>query len=141
MNPTPVTILHVEDDEFYQITLARALEKQKVINKIVVANDGQEALDILRGENGRDKIESPCIVLLDLSMPKMDGLEFLDIVRNDEVLKNTYIIVLSSSKEDEQITEAYRHCIAGYVPKDQVGTNFSNITKLIDALYITVCIP
>ena len=82
MNGKPVTILLVEDDDIDAETVRRALEELKIGNPLRVARDGLEGLEILRGENGHEAIEKPYLILLDLNMPRMNGLEFLAAIRS-----------------------------------------------------------
>jgi len=105
----PVTLLIVEDDEVDVIGIMRALESLKIANPTIIANDGIEALEHLRGENGREKITGPYIILLDINMPRMSGLEFLEIIRSDPALKKSIVFMLTTSNADQDIVAAYEH--------------------------------
>jgi CheY-like chemotaxis protein len=92
-----VTFLIVEDDEVDIMALERSFDQLRIANKKIVAKDGVEGLEFLRGEGGRDRIEPPFIVLLDLNMPRMNGLEFLEEIRNDATLHKSVVFVLTTS--------------------------------------------
>ena len=111
------SFLLVEDDEVDVITIKRAFKKANIINSLHVAGNGLEALDLLRGENGQKKLKQPLIVLLDLNMPKMNGLEFLTEIRKDDELKSLPVVILTSSANDEDIVKAYGNNVAGYLLK------------------------
>jgi CheY-like chemotaxis protein len=89
-----VTLLAVDDDKVDLMALKRSFRELKIANPIVEAHDGIEALACLRGENGFEKVPSPCLVLLDLNMPRMGGIEFLDELRRDPLLRRTLVFVI-----------------------------------------------
>jgi CheY-like chemotaxis protein len=98
----------------------RALKKSKIMNEVVVAQDGVEALEYLFGTGkyaGRDARELPQVVLLDLKMPRMDGLEVLQRVRNDERTKLLPVVVLTTSSEDKDRVESYKLGANSYIRK------------------------
>ena len=107
------SILLVEDDEVDAMTIDRAFSKAHISNPLVRTKNGIEALEVLR--NG--KIQRPMIVLLDLNMPMMGGLEFLEVIKDDPTICDIPVIVLTSSKNDEDITQAYEGQVAGYMTK------------------------
>jgi len=113
----PFRILLVEDDVVDQMTVERAFDRAKIINELFKAENGVEALEYMRGENSKEKIPWPYIILLDLNMPKMNGLEFLEEIRNDETLAKVPVIVLTSSIREEDICESYKQHVAGYISK------------------------
>ena len=117
-------ILLVEDDDVDIMNIQRAFSKTNLINPMVVAKNGLEALDILRGVNGGEPLRWPYVVLLDLNMPKMNGLEFLDAVRKDAKLRNIPIVILTSSSREEDICESYKNQVAGYITKPVEMTHF-----------------
>jgi len=116
-----VTFLLVEDDVVDAKQVQRALHKLKLLNPIHIARDGVEALEMLRGEQGREPIRSPYLILLDLNMPRMNGLEFLEAIRKDSSLSQSIVFVLTSSKEERDRLSAYHHNVAGYIVKDDVA--------------------
>jgi len=113
-------ILLVEDNpDDVQLTL-RALKKSNIMNEVVVAQNGVEALDYLFGTGkyaGRDTVIKPQVVLLDLKMPKMDGIEVLQRIRNDERTKLLPVVVLTTSSEDRDRVESYKVGANSYVRK------------------------
>lgn len=136
-----VTILLVEDDELDVDMTTRAFKKAKIANPIVSAADGQVALDYLRGENGRDRIERPYIVLLDLNMPRMGGHEFLQEVRNDPTLTDSIVFVLTTSDADRDRWAAYEKHVAGYILKSKVGEGFMELISMLDHYWKIVELP
>ncbi len=127
-------ILLVEDNTDDVLLTKRALEKAHVANVLDVANDGIEALEYLRGEGiheGRDASDMPVVVLLDLKMPRMGGLEFLRIVREDERLRLLPIVVLTSSREEQDVIESYSLGANSYIQKP---VDFNQFVKAIQTL-------
>ncbi|HEO65515.1 MAG TPA: response regulator [Spirochaetes bacterium] len=127
------SILLVEDDKVDVMTVKRAFKELKVVNRLVTAGNGEEALDILRNEEN----EKPCFVLLDLNMPKMNGIEFLKIVKQDDVLKRIPVIVLTTSKEEQDRFESFNLSVAGYMIKPVDFAKFLDMMKAIN-LYWTL---
>lgn len=114
------TILLVEDNKDDEALTIRALKKNNITNEVVVALDGAEALDYLfcRGKfAGRDVKATPQVVLLDLNLPKIDGLTVLREMRKDPLTKLIPVVVLTSSKEDRDIIESYSLGANSYVRK------------------------
>ena len=129
--PDAVTILLVEDEPLDVMALQRGLKKQQVSSPIVVAEDGQQALDRLRGSNGHPKLEGPYIILLDINMPVMTGLEFLHELRSDARLARSVVFVLTSSDHVSDIATAYEKNVAGYILKHNLGEACVNIANLL----------
>lgn len=118
MSQKQINILHVEDDEVDAMVMQRALKKTNLTYKLHHAKNGLLALDMLRGTNGYEKINPrPNIILLDLNMPQMSGLEFLKDLRADEELKPISVYVLSTSNDDQDRVQAYKYNVAGYIIK------------------------
>ena len=109
-----VSILLVDDDEVDRRAVMRSFQKHKIENPIMTARDGREALEILRGEGG-DALERPYMILLDLRMPRMDGLEFLAELRGDPKLRDSIVFVLTTSDLEKDRTESYNYNVAGYI--------------------------
>ena len=106
-------ILLVEDDIVDVMTVKRALKDLKIPNQLIRVGNGEEALEYLKS---KDNME-PCIILLDLNMPKMNGFEFLNIIKADEKLKNIPVVVLTTSGIEQDITDSYKLGVAGYMVK------------------------
>lgn len=114
------TILLVEDNASDRDLTRRALLKGRISNELVVVEDGQEALDYLRGEGtyaGRNIAETPALVLLDLKLPKVPGLEVLRLLREDERISRVPVVILTSSREEEDIAAGYDLGANSYVRK------------------------
>lgn len=142
-------ILIVDDNEVDTLALKRAFSKANIDNPIHVAVDGVEAFEILRGENGKQALQKPYVILLDLNMPRMNGLEFLEKIRTDEDLANTIIFVLSTSAAEEDIEAAYKHKIAGYIVKENsdyivkedAGSNLIEAITMLESFWGVVQLP
>jgi len=137
----PVQILLVEDDEIDQMAVRRAFRRAKLENDIVAAGDGLEALEILRGEHDEKELEGPFIILLDLNMPRMGGLEFLEEIRKDEKLGKSVVFVLTTSDDEGDIAAAYEANVAGYIVKSRVGESFKDLVGVLDPYWKLVQLP
>jgi CheY-like chemotaxis protein len=126
-------ILIVEDDSVDIMTIKRALQDIHVTNRLDVTNNGEEALRHLRDTTN----ERPCIILLDLNMPLMNGIEFLEVVKQDNDLKKIPVVVLTTSKEEEDKINSYNLGIAGYMIKPVDYIEFVEVVRTID-LYWTL---
>ena len=127
-------ILLVEDNPDDELLAIRALKKNNISNEVVGARDGVEALDYLFGTGahaGRDMSEMPQIILRDLKLPKIDGLEVLRRLRNDQRTKLLPVVVLTSSKEEQDLTESYSLGANSYIRKP---VNFVQFTEAIRQL-------
>ncbi|MCP4660839.1 MAG: response regulator [bacterium] len=137
-----VPILLVEDDQIDQLTVARAFKKNKITNPLYTVNNGKEALAFLRHEGpygDPQKAQRPGIILLDLHMPVMSGIEFLKILKQDEDLRSIPVIVLTTSQEENDQVESFRMSVAGYVIKPLEFGEFVEAIKTID-LYWTLSV-
>ena len=106
-------ILLVEDDSVDVMTIKRALQELNVTNELVHTADGEQALAYLRNDGN----ERPCVIFLDLNMPKMNGFEFLKIAKADSLLKRIPIVVLTTSDNERDIVESFDLGVAGYMLK------------------------
>ncbi len=124
-------LLLVEDNPNDEALTLRALKKSKVVNKIVVARDGEEALDVLfGGENGEDRI-LPILTLLDLKLPKVDGVEVLRQIREHESTRLLPVVVLTSSDEENDIVRCYELGANSYIRKP---VDFTRFAEAVDQL-------
>jgi len=140
-NGERVNVLLVEDDDVDAETVIRGLSKRRISNPVIHALDGLEALDYLRGTGGRSRVARPRVVLLDLHMPRMDGLGFLDAIRSDADLEDTVVFMLTTSADDEDRSKAYRRHIAGYMLKSEVGPSFKKAAKMLHHYWRAVSLP
>ena len=135
-----INILLVEDDEVDVMNVKRAFKKYKITNPLYIAGNGIEALEMLRSRDDRSPQvpETRRLILLDLNMPKMNGLEFLHEIRQDEQLKRTPVIVLTTSDEDKDRIEAYNLNVAGYILKPVTFVNFAEVMVALNK-YWALC--
>ena len=126
-------ILLVEDDQVDAMTVKRALKEINVANQLDIVGDGEEALVFLRAPEN----ESPCIILLDLNMPRMNGIEFLRVAKQDETLKRIPVVVLTTSGEEQDKVDSFDLSVAGYMVKPVDYRQFVEVMRTID-LYWTL---
>ena len=141
LEPRSAHLLHVEDDELCLIGLVRAFKKAKIANPISFAHDGIDALDMLRGTGGRERFARPYLILLDLNMPRMGGIEFLKVLRKDEDLKKSIVFIMTTSGADEDKVKAYNLGVAGYILKTNPANAFLEATALLDIYWRVVEFP
>lgn len=135
-----VKLLLVEDDELDVLAIKRALRKARVANELVVAKDGVDGLAILRGEAG-PPLHRPYLILLDLNMPRMNGIEFLTELRKDPALRDSIVFVLTTSNRDTDIVRAYDKLIAGYMVKAKAGEDFMELIGMLDHYWKIIEFP
>ncbi len=140
MQSDAITILIVDDDEVDIRAITRAIRKHGIDNPIVVANNGLEALELMRG-TGEDALSKPYLVLLDINMPLMSGIEFLNVMREDPQFSDAIVFVLSTSNDDSDILAAYRQHVVGYILKNDAGQDFINLVIMLDYFKIIVRCP
>jgi CheY-like chemotaxis protein len=136
-------ILIVEDDpRDVELTLT-ALDDYKLANEVVVARDGQEALDYLycRGQFRDRPAENPAVLLLDLKLPKVDGLEVLKQIKSDEQLKMIPVVVLTSSHEEQDMMRSYRLGVNAYVVKPVDFHEFVNAVRELGVFWAVINQP
>jgi CheY-like chemotaxis protein len=130
-------VLLVEDDTVDAMTVRRAFRDLKVTNPLVHALNGEEALARLQEGTG----EKPCLILLDLNMPKMNGIEFLGIIKADAGLKKIPVVVLTTSSEERDVVESFRLSVAGYIIKPVDYRNFVEAVRTINLYWTLSEIP
>ena len=130
-------ILLVEDDKVDVMTVKRALKDLDIKNQLVSTANGEEALEYLNN-NSNNK---PCIILLDLNMPKMNGIEFLTIVKADEVLKKIPVVVLTTSNQEQDIVESFKLSVAGYIVKSVDYAEFTEAISTINVYWTLSKLP
>jgi CheY-like chemotaxis protein len=140
INNLMLNILLVEDDEVDIMTVQRAFKKGKIANPLYLAGNGLEALSLLRGNPGEPAPIPPerRLILLDLNMPKMNGLEFLRELRADPTIRHIPVVVLTTSNEERDRVEAYDLNVAGYILKPVTFSVFVELMITLDK-YWTLC--
>jgi CheY-like chemotaxis protein len=133
-----LNIILVEDDTVDVMNVRRAFEKGKITNPLWVAGDGVEGLDLLRGNQvPRDRR----LVLLDLNMPRMNGIEFLRELRSDVTLRATPVVVLTTSNDDRDKVDAYDLNVAGYLLKPVTFMSFVEVMTAMNRYWTLVEMP
>jgi CheY-like chemotaxis protein len=129
-----INILLVEDDEVDVMNVRRAFKKINITNPVYVATNGIEALSMLRSSNNEPPQVPTArrLILLDLNMPKMGGIEFLVELRSDPQLKPTPVVVMTTSNQDQDRVEAYNLNVAGYILKPVTFTNFVELMATLN---------
>ena len=137
-------ILLVEDNESDELLTLRAFKRSNILNEIVVARDGSEALDYIFGKGvhaGRDASVLPALVLLDLNLPKIDGMGVLRAIRADARTGLLPVVVLTSSKEDEDVVKSYELGANAYVRKPVDFVQFSEAARTLGLFWLVLNEP
>lgn len=137
-------ILFVEDNPNDEALTLRAFQQNNISNEVVVARDGVEALDYLFGVGayeGRDVFDTPQLVILDLKLPKVDGLEVLKEVRKHKATSKLPVVILTSSSEDRDIVSAYNLGTNAYVQKPVDFVEFANAVKHLGMFWLLLNKP
>ena len=132
-----ISILLVEDDHVDIMTIKRAFKDLKITNPVNVCENGLEALDFLR----YPQKQFPGVILLDLNMPKMNGIEFLQEIKDDEQFKSIPVVVLTTSKEEQDKVESFKLGVAGYMIKPVDYLQFVEIIRTIHLYWTLSEIP
>ncbi|HBE73264.1 MAG TPA: two-component system response regulator [candidate division Zixibacteria bacterium] len=135
-----VPILLVDDDQVDVMTVQRAFKRNNILDPLFVVGNGREALDFLhhQGEHSDpERSPRPGIILLDLNMPVMNGIEFLKVIKLDESLKKIPVIVLTTSKEENDRVESFNLSVAGYIIKPVEFEKFVEAVRVLN-LYWTL---
>jgi chemotaxis family two-component system response regulator Rcp1 len=138
LNEREVTILLVEDNEGDVRLTREALHEGKVANRLIVAADGVEALAVLRQTGAHADAPRPDLILLDLNLPRMDGREVLSQIKQDPVLRRIPVVVLTTSKAEEDIVRSYNLYANCYITKPVDFDKFVSVVKTIDEFWLTV---
>jgi len=137
-------ILLVEDNPSDIGLTKRAFEKNRIQNTLVVAEDGQEALDYLFGAGayaGRDTSVMPAVILLDLKLPKVDGLEALKHIRSHPLTKRVPVVILTSSREDQDVAMSYDLGANSYIRKPVDFQQFAGAVRTLDLYWVVLNEP
>ena len=136
-----VNILVVDDDDVDIKGIRRAFAKADIQAPVIAAGDGFEALDLLRGDVGDELTAGPTIIVLDLNMPKMNGIEFLHALRADERLHHHVVFVLTTSADERDQQQAYAAHAAGYFVKSDMGRGFKRFVDFLHGYLDSVQLP
>jgi len=139
-----IEILLIEDNPHEAELTIRALRKQNLVNKLVHIDDGAEALDFIfsRGKHAANgKIQQPKLILLDLKLPKVDGLEVLLRVKSDPRTRGIPVVMLTSSREQNDIVESYRLGVNSYIVKPVNFERFANAVKDLGLYWLLINEP
>lgn len=137
----PVNILLVEDDRIDAKAFVRAMQKARISNPVTVARDGVEAWEILKGGPDRPPFPRPNLVVLDVNMPRMNGIELLRRMRADAELRDLVVFVLTTSDDDQDKIEAYQLNVAGYMLKNDMGKGFLRAVGLVENYWRVIEFP
>lgn len=144
MNTDDIEILLIEDNPSDVKLTRHAFEKNKLVNRIQVVIDGAEALEFLFGTGryaGRNVCDAPRLVLLDLKLPKMDGLEVLRRIRSDPRTSLIPVVVLTSSNEEQDIVETYRLGVNSYIRKPVDFEKFTEVARILGLYWLLLNVP
>ena len=133
-----LSIILIDDDDVDAMGVDRSLSKLNFLHDIVRARDGYEALDILLNTGITNQ---PYIILLDLNMPRMNGLEFLERIRKHSLLLSAVVFVLSTSDDQHDMLAAYQKQVAGYIVKDKFKRGYQPLIDLLTSYYQLVDLP
>ena len=134
MTDTTKMILLVEDDPDHELLTIRALKKSNIANDVRVARDGEEAINLLYGENAIQ----PQVILLDLKLPKVDGLEVLRRIRTSDVTRMLPVVVLTSSDEERDVVRSYQLGVNSYIRKPVSFTDFAEATRQLGMYWLVL---
>jgi CheY-like chemotaxis protein len=137
----PVKILLVEDDSIDVKAFQRAMSKLKISNPVQISRDGVEAWEYLQETVANDDAETPSLVILDINMPRMNGLELLSKIRGDDNLRHLIVFMLTTSNDEKDKFEAFDMNVAGYMLKSDMGNSFIRAVELIDSYWRVVEFP
>ena len=132
-----VTLFLVEDDDVDVLQIQRLFSKKQIKNPLIRAKDGLDALQRIRS----GEIPKPFVILLDVQMPRMNGIEFLTALRGEQNYQDSIVFVLSTSANDEDINKSYNLNVAGYLVKGDNPADLSNVMELLQKYWSTVKLP
>jgi CheY-like chemotaxis protein len=139
--PRKIRILLVEDDDGDAKAVLRTFRKARIANPIARALDGIEALEMLKGSGEQPRLEPPYLLLVDLNMPRMDGIQLVTAIREDKDLRETIIFMLTTSNRAEDKRAAYSQNVTGYILKEKAGEDFLRLFSLVDSYWRIVEMP
>jgi CheY-like chemotaxis protein len=130
-------VMIIEDDAADVLIIKRAIKELHIKNELVQVNNGEEGLEYLKNHSN----SAPCIIFLDLNMPKMNGIEFLKIIKNDDKLKEIPVIALTTSQNHDDIANCFKSGIAGYIVKPVDYKKFVKAIRIVDLYWMISQMP
>jgi CheY-like chemotaxis protein len=140
VNTPEVTILLVEDDDVDAMAVQRGLLTARINSPMVRARDGVEALEFLLGTAGKKKLRPPYLLLVDISMPRLDGLGLVRAIRGNPALQRTVIFMLTTSDSDRDQMAAYDSHVAGYIVKSNFPGHYNHLAHMLE-YYLMIVTP
>lgn len=137
-HPEHVVILLVEDNEGDIVIAEYAMRQAKLVNRMMIARDGDEALDVLFKRNGFEDAATPDLILLDLNLPKTDGFEVLETIKSDKILLRIPVVVLTSSSADIDRIKSYDLHANCFVSKPVRSSDFVHVIQEIEAFWFSI---
>ena len=137
-HPEHVVILLVEDNEGDIVIAEYAMRQAKLVNHMMIARDGDEALDVLFKRNGFEDAATPDLILLDLNLPKTDGFEVLETIKSDKILLRIPVVVLTSSSADIDRIKSYDLHANCFVSKPVRSSDFVHVIQEIEAFWFSI---
>jgi CheY-like chemotaxis protein len=141
MKSAPITILLVDDDDIDATAVKRGLTAAHIKNPLLRAHDGVEALEMLLGTNGKKKLHPPYLLLVDLRMPRLDGLGLIRAIRSNPLLQRTVVFMLTTSDSERDQTAAYDAHVAGYIVKSNSNDQFVRLAYMLEYYLLIVSPP
>jgi CheY-like chemotaxis protein len=141
VSPRQVTILLVEDDDIDAMTITRGLNRAGIANPMVRAHDGVEALEVLLGKGDIPRLAPPYLLLIDIRMPRLDGLGLVRAIRCDPTLQRTIIFILTTSDNDRDRIAAYDAHVAGYIVKSNAPEHYRALGEMLEYYLMIVSPP
>lgn len=136
----PAQVLLVEDNVGDAMLTKRAFKSAKISNQLTVAKNGEEAIAILLKEGAYSTAETPDLILLDLNLPQMSGQDVLNFIKSNEDLRHIPVLVLSSSKAEQDVIKSYNLHANGYVIKPISIDNFTEVVQKIEAFWFSLVV-
>lgn len=137
-NYNPIRILLVEDNQGDVVLIKKAFSDAKISNQIFVCRDGQEGLEFLKKEGQFADAETPDLILLDINMPRLNGLELLEIIKKDAVLGHIPVVILTTSESEEDILKSYQLHVSSYVRKPVEFVEFLAAVQQIQEYWFSI---
>ena len=137
-DPRAIEVLLIEDDPGDVLMTREAFEDAKVANNLYVVSDGEDALAFLRREGAHAQVPRPDLVLLDLNLPRVDGREVLEQIKNDPELRSIPVVVLTTSESEDDIVHSYSLHANAYVTKPVDFDRFHQVVRQIDDFFVSV---